>query len=490
MADLKNAFKLIVFNYIETYPDFCLKDLVDKIIAEQAAAIKAAGYSIGYDAINSKVRYFKKHPELKDKMMKDEVVMIAKDETKWAVHDGKYHWIAKNGEIILGVDFIDQLFFEYSEYGLNLSQTEIINKHDIEVWQWFTIKSTLQLYKKSHVFSPYTVKNTPASELEAMVAEKVGKVFTSIGYQVEKTYDKQLRSEYKSVIKKQTQKDLVHQTVITELQDFVTQLPELKILPAYRINPHSSDKIISVFIFDIHFGAEQRTADLPEYSPEITKQMFKEIARQVNATNAKEVHIFFGGDNIETFTGLNHPDSWKGIAKGYFGAEVVKRAYKAIVEFVSEVNNVKSIYAVPGNHDRATQKADVDGQGYIADILFELIKLSFKGVINVKYSERVISESIDNLHFIMSHGHLKLTNMQPAELILEYGDPYKFNILVSGHWHNRKILKDHKNFRQIVCPSLFPGNDYSVNLGVSSAPGFLMIENWGNGKPKILDYSL
>lgn len=90
----------------------------------------------------------------------------------------------------------------------------------------------------------------------------------------------------------------------------------------------------------------------------------------------------------------------------------------------------------------------------------------------------------------MSHGYLKLTTINPAELILEYGDPFKFNLLVSGHWHNRKILKDHKNFRQVICPSLFPGNDYSVGLGYSSAPGFIIAENNGDGKPKIHDEPL
>lgn len=439
---------------------------------------------------------FQKTRNLINKMKSDNklelpgVSMNMQDETKWTVVEDHYHWKASKGEIHLSVDFIDQLFFEYSEHGLNLSQTKIMNKHDLKPWQWHSIKNTLMLYKHSHVFSPYTVENTPAEKMQEMVATKVGKVFSSVGYQVEDQYNKQLRNEYKKVIQKQTTEDLIHQTIISELQDFFDTLPKAQKVINLTSNPEANSRPLSVAIFDIHYGAENRTKDLPPFSPQILDQMFSEMAEQINSRNAAEVHLFFGGDNIETFSGLNHPDSWKGIAKGYYGAEVVKRGYKAIVKFIEQVKNVKTIYAVPGNHDRATESASVDGEGYIAELLFELIKLSLRDNVEVVYNSRVISATVDGIQILMSHGHKKLTNINPAELILQYGNPQLFNLLISGHWHNRKITKDHKLFRQIVCPSLFAGNDYSVDLGVGALPGFLLIENNGKGKPKIIDYSL
>lgn len=424
------------------------------------------------------------------KQSSEEVQVTLEEDTKWEVVDDHYHWKSSKGIIHMPVEFIDQLFFEYSEHGLNLSQTKIMNKHDLKPWQWHSIKGTLMLYKQSHVFSPHTVDSTPPEEMQEMVAKKVGKVFSSVGYQVEDQYDKQLKKEYKKVIQKQTQVDLVRQTIVTELQDFIDNIPKAEKVIPIPVNPASEGRPLSAAIFDIHYGAESRTKDLPPFSPEILDEFFTEMAKEINSHNSQEVHLFFGGDNIETFTGLNHPDSWKGIAKGYYGAEVVKRGYKAIIRFIQQVNNVKKIHAVPGNHDRATESAGVDGEGYIAEILFELIKLSVGNAIEVNYHNRIISVDVDGIRVLMSHGHRKLTNINPAELILQYGDASVFNVLISGHWHNRKIVKDNKQFRQIVCPSLFVGNDYSADLGVGALPGFILFFNNGRGKPKVIDYSL
>jgi predicted phosphodiesterase len=425
----------------------------------------------------------------RDRLSK-QVSIREKNDTKYQIVDNYYQWQASKGEIHLTVEFIDQLFFEYSEHGLNLSQTKIINKHDLKVWQWHSIKNTLQLYKQSHVFSPYTVENTPPEELQTLIQNKVGKVFSSVGYQVEDQYTKQLHQQYKKVINKQAKEDLIYTTFLTELQDFIPYLQQHQIVPTLKVNSETDLDAVAVFIFDVHYGAENRTKDLAPYSPEVVHDLFAQIAKEVNKLNAKEVHLFFGGDNIETFTGLNHPDSWKGIAKGYYGAQLVKRGYKALVQFISEVNNVKCIHAVPGNHDRATEDNKVDMEGYIAEILFELIDLSFQGKLEVNYNQKIISCKVDNINYLMSHGHLKLTDITPAELILKYGDPTVFNLLVSGHWHNRKIKKDNRRFRQVVCPSLFPGNDYSEGLGVDSLPGFLIVHKGLNDKILIHDYSL
>lgn len=408
---------------------------------------------------------------------------------KYDVIGGNYVWNTARGEINLPVSFVDQLFYEYSEYGLNLSQTEIINKHNLKVWQWHSIKRMLELFKKSNIFSPHTVDSTPPLEIEQMIKEKMDALMGNVGYQVEQQYDKALRKKYKAVIKDETNKELERQSLLLELQDIIPAAVA-QIAPKIKVTKTSSDDIVSVFVFDVHFGAENRTADLPEYSPERTKEMFSDIAKEINKLNAKKVHLFFGGDNIETFTGMNHPDSWKGIAKGYFGSQLVLRAYKAFVEFISEVNNVAAVYAVPGNHDRATSKKEEDGQGWIAEILFELIRLSYHKHIPILYDEKVISVEVDGINYIMQHGHTKAAKINPAEIILEVGDPSMFNLLATGHFHRRDIIKDHKSFRQIICPSLFCGNDFSIDLGFSSNPGFVIVKNNGKGKPQLIDYSL
>jgi predicted phosphodiesterase len=415
-------------------------------------------------------------------------VPLAND-IKWRVVDGHYNWRATKGVINLSVDFIDQLFYDYSEHGLNLSQTQIINKYDLKVWQWNSIKNTLQLYKKANIFSPHTVEITAPEDLANMIEEKMAKVFGSVGTQVELQYKKQLDKEYKKVIHKEAERDLQRLTLLTELSDLIPEaIAQVK--PAIRSTIKVNGRVANVFVFDVHYGAENRTNNQPLYSPEMTEDMLNQIADEVNALNASEVNLFFGGDNIETATGLNHLDSWKGIARGFYGSQLIIKAYKLFVNFISKVNNVNAIYAVPGNHDRMTEKRDSDNQGFMAEIIFELIRLSFGSKIPVFYDEKVISVCIDGIQYIMSHGHFKFTNNNPAELILEYGDPQIFNVIVAGHLHTRQIQKDGRNYRQLRCASLFPGNDFSQNLGFTTLPGYTIITNNGTDKPQITDCPL
>ena len=90
----------------------------------------------------------------------------------------------------------------------------------------------------------------------------------------------------------------------------------------------------------------------------------------------------------------------------------------------------------------------------------------------------------------MTHGHEKISNISASELVLKYGSQNHYNILLSGHLHSRFIKEDTEKFRKIICPSIFPGNNWSQGQGFSTQSGFLIISNNGNGKPKITDYSI
>ncbi len=468
--------------YLLKYPTLSYPDIARNIIRDQK--LVSDGKSVqAWRVLAMKVA--------RKEGIKREVIIAAQEEEKYIVVDDHYSWKASRGLIKMSVAFIDQLFYEYSNKGLNLSQTEIINKHNLKVWEWTSIKNTLWLFKQSNIFSPHTVENTPKEELSAMIEDKMNKLFSNVGYQAEQQYKKALDTKFRSVINAESQRDNEVQSLILELSDL---LPKCGVTVT-KARSHSLKKeIINVFIFDLHFGIENEleglSTTLPQYDIQTTKGRLKEIAKEVNLIGASKVNIFFGGDIIETFTGLNHPDSWKGIAKGYWGSKVVMEAYKAIVEFVGMVYNVDKIYSVPGNHDRSTESSKVDREGYINQIIFELVKLSYQDKIEVIQDSRLISVAIDSINYLVSHGNFKISDMNPADMILEYGEPKLFNILISGHFHERKIKKDTKNFRQLVCPEVGGLNDYSVRNGYLSQPGFLVVNNNGKGKPFVRDYSL
>lgn len=403
------------------------------------------------------------------------------------VSDGRYYFETPHGKFDLSVESIDKLFYEYSEHGLNYTQNQIIRKYNFEIWQWNAIKSQLWLFKKSHIFSPYTVENTPKEELGIMIEDKMESLFDDVGYQVEKKYHDTLNKRYLSVIKEfEKEKNSVNR-IISELFDL---LQDAEIKPIVLKSHTSNKEIINIFIGDIHYGLKNDDDLLQDYSYSVIEEKLQKIAGLVNSIGAESVNIFFVGDFIESFSGTNHPDSWKSLDKDGYGSKLVIKCYKSMVEFISNIANVKNIYGIAGNHDRASSSNKEDTHGFIADIIFEFLKVSFMNKINVEYNDVLISQAFDNINYIITHGHHKISNINPAELILKYGEPNMFNIMVQGHWHERRVKRDSEMFRDLVCPSIMPGNRYSLNSGYSTSPGFLVIKNNGSGKPIVSDYSL
>lgn len=409
--------------------------------------------------------------------------------TSYKVINGNYHFFPIKGEFQLPIELVDDLFYEFSKHGLDLSSTEVINKHNLEPHQWHAIKSALRLYKMSNVFSPYTVEKLGPNELKNAIREKMDIRVNTVGFRVETEYNQSIIRKYNEIIKKDAIKNLESQTLINELFDLI---PQAEIKPVKLVVEQKQHKVINVVLSDLHFGASNpKSNHLPDFNVQIIRDLFKnEIIPTINSYNASEVNILGVGDWIETATGFNHPDSWKGIQEGYYGAKVITECYKFLVEVISQINNVKRIIGVAGNHDRMTPNKDHDREGFCAEIIFEFLKLSFgNSDVEVIYDSKLTNLVLDDICYIVSHGHEKFTD-NGAQLVLKYGSQRHYNVLLSGHWHERRIKGDNEFFRQIVCPSIFMGNNYSQGLGYSTVPGYLILFNIGNGKLAVHDYSL
>ena len=415
-------------------------------------------------------------------------------QTPYFVAGDFHHFEPQKGKFKLPNKTIDELFYSFSKHGLDLSQTQIMNKYNLEPWQWHAIKSALRLYKLSNIFSPHTVENTDPEKMKEMVREKMDENINTLGYTVEEEYNKSIIKKYKEVIRQETKRDLEIQTIITELQDL---LPSADIKPAINVNHDTEKEDLVVVLADMHFGLDNssqgRECSLPQYNTSILKEKLNQIAEHVNQKKAKRVHILNAGDVIETFQGNNHVGSWKGIESGYYGAHLVLECYKTIVEFLSKINNLSSYSQVPGNHDRSSSSNIEDVEGFIGRIVFEFIKQSYGGAEQVvmKYNELLVSNNFGGINYLLSHGDKKLSHKKPSDLILEHSpNPREYTILIKGHYHERQVVQDHKNFRSLTVPAIMPGNHYSVSSGYSATPGFITIETLKNNQPLISDYSL
>lgn len=414
-----------------------------------------------------------------------------KIKTPYQVVGDKHYFNPIKGSFSLPNELVDKLFYSFSKHGLNLSTTQMINEFNLEPWQWHAIKNSLELYKLSNIFSPHTVNKTDPETMKQMIRDKMDERINTLGFIVENEYNNSIIKKYKDVIKKSTTKDLELTSLINELVDL---LPQVKINKKKCCSESHivSDEVLVCTISDIHFGLNNANSDIsPSYSTETTKESLDKIVTEINSHNAKEVHILNLGDIIESFQGNNHIGSWKGLESGYYGSRLVIECYQLFVNFLSQINNLKSYNQVAGNHDRSSSDRNEDQEGFISRIIFEFIKNSFQDSdIDFEYNDLLISKKIGNINYIMTHGHLGISKMSPGELILEYAEDTKlFTILLQGHKHDRQIKKDHKMFRDIIVPAIMPGNNYSITSGFSGTSGFMIIKERYN-KPLIMDYSL
>ena len=258
---------------------------------------------------------------------------------------------------------------------------------------------------------------------------------------------------------------------------------------------------------DFHLGAY--VDDLirsNKFNIEVLSDYLYRTADTINSKGFKEVHVAMLGDFIESFTGLNHANSWKGLGKGMFGMNSVILCSEILCSaFLGRINNLTWVGMVSGNHDRVTSEKETDQKGEVGTMLHYLLQKSVP--VPVEYHPMILAKEVDGVYYVMTHGHLPISKRDPAKILFDYGKQGMFNVLLSGHTHSRNTKKttkstqmkwneatvvamDEVDYRVLVAPPMFTGNFFSESLGYSSSAGFLMIQSNGRGKINVFDYCL
>jgi len=286
--------------------------------------------------------------------------------------------------------------------------------------------------------------------------------------------EKENFEEIKKILESELTKVYNHKTVFTE-----------------------SNEIDNLVISDLHVGSYiDGLIKTKDYSIPILVDYLEQTAYKVNKNNAKKVNVLCLGDLIESFTGLNHKNSWKGLQKGMIGAEVVKFTAKILHEkLLSKINNLGFIQIVAGNHDRLTSDKEEDVDGGAADLVaFALELMGYE----VEFHPTVISSQIDGINYILLHGHKGISKKTTEQICWMYGVQGMFNVILEGHLHSyvqklstsqrnqyKTIKDDSTDTLRMHCRSYFTGNVFSEDLGYTSNAGYTVIRNNGKGLPDI-----
>lgn len=273
----------------------------------------------------------------------------------------------------------------------------------------------------------------------------------------------------------------------------------VKYNPVYK---ETKNKIGVVKIADLHLGAYvDNLIRTKNFSIDILANKLSEAVNDINERNYSTVHVHILGDLIESFTGLSHKNTWKGLDKAMVGAEAVKLVVKILHDnFLSKIVNLGEVKVVAGNHDRVTSDNKEDVQGGAASLVcwgLELLGYS------VEFNSLVITHTIGNITHILTHGHHALSKKSTKQLCWDYGVQGNYNLICEGHLHSiiqklninqrdtyQTIKDDAVDHRRMNCPSFFTGNFFSESLGYTSESGFVITEDNGRGIPNVFYYAV
>jgi len=291
------------------------------------------------------------------------------------------------------------------------------------------------------------------------------------------------------------EKDLFEEKTFEEIKQILVD--EFSKVIKVEIKIVKGKKVGVVVIADLHLGAYiDGLVNTKDYSIPILIEYLENIVNITNDLNFEEVYVLFLGDMIESFTGLNHKNSWKGLQKGMIGAEVIKFSVNILHEkLLSKINNLKKVKLVAGNHDRLTSDKDEDTDGGACDLI--AFGLELRGY-DVEFHPTVISTEINGINYVLLHGHKGISRRATKDICWDFGKKGMYNVILEGHLHsiiqklsiNMKgkfnIIKDDSvDHIRMNARSLFTGNGFSEDLGYSSNAGFSIITNNGKGLPNI-----
>ena len=417
-------------------------------------------------------RIWKKVSDLRDELgeFSDDV---GEGKKKYEVVGTDYILYGRNRTFRLSVESVDRIFKDYSKFGGNLTEEEILRKYKLVPEAWHLLKRALRLYKASNVISPHTAESVTEEELDHKVEEATGVHFDVVKEKMIVSHRKRFEKEAKDALR--LRENLTY--FLDLLKDYVSKcgnvpasLPELSEAPA----PGE----VSVFLSDTHF----RNGKFDEVNARLS-----ELADEALANPAGKVNIFFLGDLAEALCPELMHDSQIPSMGFHNTFETIMSVVTSLKAFISKIASKKlvSFHGIGGNHDRVSRLHDQDIRRTGALVIFEFVKQAYERVENSRvevsyYTEKINTVGSGNLNYVFHHGDDGFSNRKPEEILWKNGRNDRYNVVVHGDKHTLK-MQETKNGMMIGVPALCGQGEYDKRLDLHSEPGAVIISENRHG---------
>lgn len=422
-----------------------------------------------------------------------EEVMAIDDVDDWNIIDDNYVFNVAGSRKVFSIELIDDVFLHYSTRGYNYTQLQIIQKFGLKPRTFSQIQRKFKLSKACDIISPYTKQHNTHEDAVNIIDNKLEKVLES-GELTTRKYHEKLARKYRKSLEEGKLDQGWKDSVIMEALAECPNVSEIKVLR----DENNQISEISVVLADIHAGGKNDKSKLSDrWDMEMVKEKLLRVAEVANSYKAAKVNLVILGDLVETISGVNHPDSWKGIEAGMFGPNIIIKTYEFLVEnLINKVVNLSTVVATGGNHDRL-QASNKLGDTGATDLIFYMIQERLKlanSDVEVIYDPVLVSFAAESFGIIGVHGDKGLHKRELSYITQKFAvnrDQYQF--VFSAHLHSFFCQRnDDQEFgRRVTIPAIITGNDYSdVEIGRASKSGCVVVKGNMFGEPDMIVHNL
>jgi len=386
----------------------------------------------------------------------------------------------KGDELELPLETVDRVFCAYSRKGLNLTGPIVRSLLDISSEEFSAITSRMDLNKESKPYSSVIANILNEEDLQEYLAENTNYVLDLL-YKHDGTVATELVRAYKAELVKLRNQDLYIKSLLKSIEK---DLPDIKLVELKAKAPGESN-IMHLIIPDMHIGLNQAN-----YNNAIVQEKLEEVLGFL--TGEERVHVTFMGDIIHSVSGMNHSNSWKNMLPDQTGANAIIKPFELLLNFLLAIRNLERVNVVGGNHDRLESNKSYENTAEGAKLIAYMLKRSLQTIPVVFSSSHVVDDDDPNMCMIYLHGDNPIDKESVQTLSWNFGNPDKFNYVLTAHMHSRKVepKNDGLKYRKEQVMAFCPSDNYAKTLTAGSMPGFKMIACRDNKAPISFDISL
>ena len=404
----------------------------------------------------------------------DNIVFYYKDET----------WTKR---ISIPIDEVRHIWEDYSKHWTNLTWQQIIVKYELNPKVWQLIKNRLQLYKDSDIIPDWLLEKINKEQWEEAVEELIEEVshkavFNKYNNILVWKYNRIKESEYKRAI---TQLYNI-ENFLEMLRWFIDNYEPEKFIDYNKIsNTHNKNverhinNTLYTTITDIHIGKE--------WTNKIIERL-KIFTQDIINRPEKNIKLFILWDLVESvIIWWKHPNVAEHMDWPYWFDLIMKSVWvleDVITNIYKSGKNIE-VHWIFWNHDSYDKIDNLDWTAWLT--IYELIKRWISNLwITLNYYKDIWKTiNTEDFCFILNHWTWPHTKKKAQDILWEYWDNKKENIILQGDKHHLEINNVSKNWTRVLVASMAGAWQYDTKLWLTSMTWYTVIKKWYNWKPNI-----